>query len=123
MRNVPTSSLGLAVLLLGLGSCAGDQIAMLGPRRPARPVGCPVEISPGQPAYPVVDLASIRVGCHETDRNDCFFALRRQACRAGGDTVYGLSESLDEGVTYIGATVALRASAEAAAPPAPARPQ
>ena len=79
---------------------------MLGPRRPARPPGCAIDIIPGTPAPPFVDLASIRTKC--VGRADCLDDLRFQTCAAGGDMVHGLSESMDQHITTISATVALR---------------
>jgi hypothetical protein len=98
---------GLAALVAVL-ACASSQVATLGPRRQARPAGCAVEIVPGAPTGPVVDLASARVKCVESARGDCLDQLRRQTCLAGGDTAYGLTESLDQHITYITATLALR---------------
>jgi hypothetical protein len=89
---------------------------MLGPRRPARPLGCAVQVVPGTPAAPVVNLASARARCLENERDDCLYELRRQACAAGGDTVYGLSESVDQHITYIAATLALQTQSGPGAP-------
>jgi hypothetical protein len=110
--------LGSAALLAVVASCGGSQVSMLGPRRPVRPLGCAVQVVPGTPAGPVVDLASARARCLENKRGDCLDELRRQACATGGDTVYGLSESVDQHITYIAATLALRgqAGSGAAAP-------
>ncbi len=87
---------------------------MLGPRQPARAAGCPVQLVPGTPAPPFVDLAAARVRCVESARGDCLEALRRQTCAAGGDLAYGLSESLDQHIIYVSATLALRGPAVAA---------
>jgi hypothetical protein len=108
--------LGSAALLAVVASCGDSQVSMLGPRRPARPLGCAVQVVPGTPAGPVVDLASARARCLENERGDCLNELRRQACAAGGDTVYGLSESVDQHITYIAATLALRDQAGSGAP-------
>jgi hypothetical protein len=106
---------GLAVLAAAF-SCAGGQVRLLGPRRAARPQGCEVQIVPGVPAFPVTDLAAVRVKCLESNRADCLLELRRQGCQAGGDTVYGLSESTDQHITAVAATVASRAQPAACVP-------
>jgi hypothetical protein len=108
--------LGFAALLAGVASCLDSQVSMLGPRRPARPLGCAVQVVPGTPAGPVVNLASARARCLENERGDCLAELRRQACAAGGDTVYGLSESVDQHITYIAATLALQGQSGTSAP-------
>lgn len=102
-------------MLAGAMSC-GPQATTLGPRHPARAAGCAVEIVPGTPAWPVVDLALARVKCIETGPGDCLAGLRVQACAAGGDTAYGLAQSTEQHVTSMTATLALRSPA--ASPPA-----
>ncbi|HMC93229.1 MAG TPA: hypothetical protein VKO16_00510 [Polyangia bacterium] len=108
--------LGLAALLAVVASCGNSQVTMLGARQPARPLGCMVQVVPGSPAGAFVDLVSARARCLEGKRGDCLDELRRQACAAGGDIVYGLSESVDQHVTYIAATLALRGQAGSGAP-------
>ena len=106
------------LVLAGAASC-GTQVTTLGPHRPARPAGCAVEIVPGTPPWPVVDLASVRVRCIETGPGDCLAGLRAQACAAGGDTAYGLAQSTEQHVTSMTATLALRSPA-ASQPASPA---
>jgi hypothetical protein len=108
--------LGLAALLAVTASCGDSQVTMLGAHRPARPLGCAVQVVPGTPGGPFVNLASARARCLESARGDCLDELRRQACAAGGDTVYGLAESVDQHITYIAATLALRGQSPSGAP-------
>jgi len=112
---VKTLPVGLALLLLAVGSC-GAQVTRLGSRRSARPAGCAVEVVSGTPAWPVVDLASARVKCIETGPHDCLVELRARTCEVGGDTVYGLAQSTDQHVTSMTATLALRSQPAAPAP-------
>jgi hypothetical protein len=98
-------------------SCVGSEVTQIGPQRPARPLGCPVQIVPGTSAAPLVDLASVRANCPAAgSRDDCFDELRRQACALGGDTVHSLSESVSGGMTYIVGMVAWRGQSGPEAP-------
>jgi hypothetical protein len=115
---VPRSLVGWVLVLASATSC-GTQVTRLGARRPARSAGCAVEIVPGTPPWPVVDLALVRVKCIETGPSDCFAGLRAQACAAGGDTAYGLAQSTQQHVISMTATLALRSPA---GPPTPASP-
>jgi len=99
--------LGLAVLAAAF-SCASQQLMAPRQRPPARPSDCAVDIFPGAAPAPMVDLVWASARCLETKRSDCLEQLRRQTCAAGGDTVYALSESADQHITYITATLALR---------------
>jgi hypothetical protein len=106
---------GLLFSLAGVASC-GSQVTTLGPRRPARPAGCAVELVSGTPSWPVVDLASARVKCMETGRADCLADLRAHACAAGGDTVYDLKEHTEQHVTSMTARLASRSQPDAGGP-------
>ena len=107
---------GLVVLPTIVAACADSQVATPGPRRTARPLGCAVQIVAGTPPPPFVDLASVRVRCLQTARQDCLDDLRRQACLAGGDTVYALAESVDQHITYMAAILASRNTLGSSAP-------
>jgi hypothetical protein len=112
---VRRSLVGLVLVLAGAMSC-GSQVNTLGSHHPARPVGCAVEIVPGAPAWPVVDVALARVKCIETGPSDCLAGLRAQACAAGGDTVYGLAQSTEQHITSMTARLALRSPPGAPTP-------
>ncbi len=109
----------IAVTLIALVGCVGAEVTPIGPARPGLPLDCNVTVLPGrQPDFPIVDVASARAWCEApSGRADCIDELRRRACGVGGDVVYGFSESVERGVTYISATLAYR---DTARPPHPA---
>lgn len=109
-------SLLMLASCVALASCAGSEMTMIGARRPVRPPGCPVEIVPGTPTPLPASIASVRAYCATSlGRDQCFEELRNVACNLGGDTVYGLSESVAGGENYITATVAWRGESAAGA--------
>jgi hypothetical protein len=113
----------VAVPLIALG-CVDSEVTALGPVRPARPEGCDVTLSPGRPPdFPIVDIATASASCDQyADRDGCIGELRRRACAAGADVVYGFSESVSGNYTHIAATFAYRDTRRAKAPPPAATP-
>ena len=95
--------------VLALG-CVSAEVTPIGPSRPAREAGCPVQLFPSsRPTYEYVDIASVRAECHNgSSRTACIDELRAQACAAGGDTVYAFSEGYRAEYTLISATIAYR---------------
>jgi hypothetical protein len=93
------------------GACVGSEATPIGPRRPSRPPGCAVEILPGTPVSgEYTAVASARAQCAGgSGRNACMAELRRQACLMGADVAMAFSESVSDGMTYIAATLAVRA--------------
>ncbi|HEY4395205.1 MAG TPA: hypothetical protein VGP64_14135 [Polyangia bacterium] len=109
----------LVLAVAAAASCLGSEVTQIGPRRPAQAENCQVQIVPGTPPAPLADVASVRARCNWTlGRDACFDELRRQACLLGGDTVYGLSESVSDGDNYIAGTVAWRGAVGSAEPAA-----
>src|SRR5262245_907761 len=100
----------LPALVVLLGSCAGSEVTQIGPPRPSKPVGCPVEIFAGtMPTYAYVDIASVQTRCHHSyGRKACLENLRSKACALGGDTVYGFAQGQTRDYSLIAATVAVR---------------
>jgi len=115
--------LAVAVAVLA-GACVDSEVTQIGAQRPSRPPGCPVEIFPSTtPPYPFAEVASARAKCHFTyGRTACIDELRRQACVAGADTVFGFSEGVRGEFTMISATLAARTGAAPSPPVAAARP-
>ena len=111
-----------------MGACVGSEATPIGPRRPSRPPGCPVEILPGtQVSGEYTPVASARAQCDGlSGRNACIDELRRRACVMGADVAMAFSESVSDGTTYIAATLAVRAAPApgltAATPPAACNP-
>jgi hypothetical protein len=58
--------------------------------------------------YPHQDIARARTQCpdHLADEEICFDDMRREACLSGADTVYGIAETREGGVSYLTATFA-----------------
>jgi hypothetical protein len=113
--------------VLAVGCITTSQVTPLGPARPALQISCPVNIvRDGQPPYPHVDIAKVRASCLLYDKGDqCLVRLRVEVCAAGGDTVYGFSESADGDFRTVAAVIAYRPDKPAAptllhTPPSPA---
>ena len=98
---------------LWAAACVDSEVTQIGATRPSRPLGCPVEIYPTtQPPYPYMQIASARAKCHFTmGRTACIDELRKQACAAGADTVFGFAEGMRGEYTFIAATLAARTAA------------
>lgn len=97
----------IALVLLA-AACVDIELQRIGPDRPSRPPGCPVELLPdAKPAYDFVDVASGTVSCARK-RDRCLDELRKQACVVGADAVYGFSESTESMYTHITARFAAR---------------
>jgi len=101
-------TLVVAALLLGAGGCVDIELRQIGPSRPSRPPGCPVELIPdGRPSYPSVDVAEGTVSCAK-QRDRCLDELRKQACVVGADAVYGFNERTESMYIHITARFAAR---------------
>jgi hypothetical protein len=107
----------VAAAALWGAACVDSEVMPIGARRPSRPEGCPVAMFPAmQPPYPFAQVASARAKCHfSMGRNACIDELRKQACAAGADTIFGFAEGMKGEFTFISATLAAR-MAEAPAP-------
>jgi hypothetical protein len=93
------------------GACVVDsEVTRIGPMRPARAENCKVQVFPATaPSYPHVDIASVRATCPNVlGRSACIDELQKQACLAGGDTVYGFAEGVHGPNTLLSATLAAR---------------
>jgi hypothetical protein len=116
----------LLVAALAAGACASSDVKPLGPRRPAKPVGCAVAFfARTPPTYEYADIASVQARCrYSTDRIGCIDQLRVKACSLGGDTVYGFARAATREHTLVSARVAYRRGGSnvpaGAAPCAPA---
>lgn len=99
---------GLALLVLLLGGCVDIELQRIGPDRPSRPPGCPVELIPeGKPSFPFIDVASGTVSCAKK-RDRCLDEMRKQACVVGADAVYGFEERTESIYIHITASYAAR---------------
>ena len=75
----------LAVLGLACGGAAVD------PRYPPLPEGCPVQIFQNVPPTATDNIGTVRARCAtDVSRDDCTRELKDQACRLGGNVVWGV---------------------------------
>jgi hypothetical protein len=82
-----TRRFGAVGLLLAVGCAA----AVVDPRHPPLPEGCPVQIFENTPPMPTDNLGTVRARCGlDISRDDCIRELKDQACRLGGDVVWGV---------------------------------
>jgi hypothetical protein len=99
-----------AVAALAAVACVTSEVTQAGPPPPSRRDDCAVEVFvSGPPNYPAIDIASAHAECNKLGgRHKCMTELRREACRAGADTMYGVVETAGPDHTYVTATLALR---------------
>ena len=72
-------------------ACGGDR--PLDPRYPARPEGCDVQIYRGTPEGPTDNLGPVTARCDDgVAEDDCLRTLKDQACKLGGDVVWGVED-------------------------------
>jgi hypothetical protein len=122
---------GLVVVALAAagGACTGSEVVRVGPKRPSRPADCEVAVYFSPPPFPVTDVATARAQCHVlSGRDECIAELRRDACRLGADTMYGIEEAKRVDYMFVSATLAVQETSVTVTrrpippPPAPAPP-
>jgi hypothetical protein len=60
---------------------------------PPRPEGCEVKVFPDVPPMPTDNIGPVMATCGEDVSNDdCLRTLKDQACKLGGDVVWGVSD-------------------------------
>jgi hypothetical protein len=100
--------IGLGVLLTGGCELAdiGTEVKYVGPFQTARPFDCRMQMVFGPLPYPHQDIARAKTECpdHADNEELCFDSMRRKACLAGADIVYGIAERREGGVDYLSAT-------------------
>jgi hypothetical protein len=63
-------------------------------RFPPQPVGCPVEIFPDTPPMATDNIGTVRARCGmDISRDDCIRELKDQACKLGGDVIWGVADA------------------------------
>jgi hypothetical protein len=94
----------------GPAGCVSSEVTPIGAPRASLIENCTVQVFVATPpTYPTVDVASARVECHKAGgRHKCMTELKREACRAGADTIYGLVETAGNDFTYVTAMLALQ---------------
>ena len=78
-------------LVVGIASCAPPQAP--DPRYPARREGCDVQIFHNAPYMQTDNLGPVSATCSASvSDEDCLRTLKDQACKLGGDVVWGVPE-------------------------------
>jgi hypothetical protein len=124
---------GWALVAAVCAGCVHDDnanISYIGSPRPARGANCELQVFfSTKPLYPVTEIASTRVQCshYSGGREGCVSLIKKQACEAGADTVFGFEEAVRVPVgmfvtptnqtTFMTATFAVRAAGVVAAAP------
>lgn len=92
--------------LLMAASCGSPayDIQHIGPGGPPQPPGCPLEVIPGPPPYPVQDIAIIKVRC---GMSGCSQRLMDRACELGANVLH-TNHDIRSGAYRVG-TAAIRA--------------
>ena len=74
-----------------VGGCGGGKSGEPASRFPAREEGCNVELDHDAPMRPTVNIGPVSANCDETVAEaDCLRTLKDQACKLGGDIVWGV---------------------------------
>jgi len=114
-----TAARRLLALAAACLSCGGGNAAIAA-RYPPLPEGCGVKVYPDAPAVPTDNIGPVRASCSaDVSEADCLRTLQDQACRLGGDVVWGVGEptKTDSGIRLSGRAAHTKASSTAA--PAP----
>ncbi len=62
-------------------------------RFPAQPEGCDVKVFPESPPMPTDNIGPVMATCGaDISNDDCLRTLKDQACKLGGDVVWGVSD-------------------------------
>jgi hypothetical protein len=84
-------SFALSLALLGVA--CGEPAPAAGAKYPAKPPGCDVAIFPDAPAKPTDNIGPVVASCGgDTSKEDCLRTLKDQACKLGGDVIWGVNE-------------------------------
>jgi hypothetical protein len=103
-------AIGVAILLAGGCELAdiGTEIKYVGPFQTTLPLDCRMQMLFGPLPVPHQDIARAKTECPDHTFNEelCFDDMRRKACLVGADSVYGIAEVREGGVSYLTATFA-----------------
>ncbi len=89
--NVRISLLIVAAALpSGIAACPAPP---QGGRYPARPEGCEVQVFHGSPSVMTENIGPVMATCGDDIKDDdCLRTLKDQACKLGGDIVWGVDD-------------------------------
>jgi hypothetical protein len=78
------------LLVTGAAACGGPEKPS---KYPKRPEGCEIQVFPASPAVPTDNIGPVTAICGDDISNDaCLRELKDQACKLGGDVVWGVSD-------------------------------
>ena len=92
MRTSPSCVASAALLLLSACSSEPKKDA----KYPARQPGCEVRVFPegNAPTYNTDNIGPVQATCDESFSDaDCMRTLKDEACKLGGDTLWGVNDS------------------------------
>ena len=94
MRTALASLAGSFVTLLVTLTLAGCPAAPdKDARFPARAEGCEVAVFPETPSMPTDNIGPVMATCgQDISNDDCLRTLKDQACKLGGDVVWGVAD-------------------------------
>ena len=75
-----------------------------GPGYPAREPGCEVAVFADVPPQPTDNIGPVSAKCSaDISKEDCLRTLKDQACKVGGDTLWGVNDQpeLKDGKIYL----------------------
>ena len=82
--------LALALPFVLLAACPAPEKPS---QYPARPEGCDIKVFPENPNIQTDNIGPVTATCAENVTNDdCMRTLKDQACKLGGDIVWGVSD-------------------------------
>jgi hypothetical protein len=88
--RTPLSVVGPSVALAFV-ACGGGQEKNA--RYPERPEGCDVKVFADAPSAPIDNIGPVTATCgSDVSNEDCIRTLKDQACKLGGDVVWGVSD-------------------------------
>lgn len=91
MRTALAPLAASVVVMLSMTGCpaAPEKDA----RFPARAEGCDVKVFPESPSMPTDNIGPVMATCgQDVSNDDCLRTLKDQACKLGGDVVWGVSD-------------------------------
>lgn len=101
-----TPILGLTATALLLGACVSAETTIIGKPRTPRAQNCEVKVEPNVPDYPVDTIATTKVMCAPAvGRSGCITRLKEEACKVGGDIVFGFREGAEGSAAVITASL------------------
>lgn len=94
MGNPRSFATSLVLLLAAVFAAACGAPPDKDARYPAQPEGCEVKVFPESPPMPTDNIGPVNATCGaDISNDDCLRTLKDQACKLGGDVVWGVSDT------------------------------